>query len=1027
MLANKKIESLLGGVSQQPAQLRHPTQAEAVENCLPHPTLGLLKRPPTKHAAVIDADAAPYANAEVFEINQGPGEKYFVAVANGKVSAIDSINNVPVTVLTPDARGLAYLSGSAGYRASTVGDYTFLVNRGVKVKRGTKKTPGIVYEALLFVRQADFSTAYSVTLDQTTVAVQTVDAANATSRALVATDNVAAALMNALLQNSFLSTQFTFLQLGSSIYLKRNDGKDFVLATTDGLADKGLKAIKGAVQSFDELPSRAKNGMVVEVTGAPESDKDNYWVQYDDSTTPGASGVWRECPKPGTLVNLDDSTMPWALVLRGDIRKNIKNIGHPPVPVVARGATITHTDGWTNFKPNDAAPSIPVLTTHDVHLSDNLAEATAPLTGVTGDSRTLRVNYDVDTTLMEHGRTVKVNLLANVGSGFTKIAEKAYDNGQMLQDEYFDQTLPLPVGTQIKIQTEYPTEVTQTPTQYRKALVVAHRQDHQTYAGIRNFTSQSNKVTYPATAIYPRGTVITVLVDGISFSYTITADDSTGTDVATAMVALIDPHASFTATAPSAGVLQVGRTDGTSPGLVATAVLDTATTYYSDSLTFVAGEHDGKTIRNLTDGSQGTITSTTKRTLVCSGGLSGGSENHFQPGDVCTIVGTGAYFVLQPLQWAEREAGDLTLCPFPSFVDKTLNDVFFYKNRLGFTSDENVVLSAAGDLFRFSRYSQAQLLDDDVIDVKGAFKERTPFRNALPWTLGLMLFSDVGPFILSGEPHLSPKTVRIDPVTTLQTDDVRPVAAGDTFFLARSDSGFTHIHEMRVSNSVLGVVSDATEATALTPRYLAGKPVSMAGDGPLGFLAVVTDADLSSVYVFSWKDEGNQRVMGAWHKWTLPGASIKRIAMTNGGVLGLFVNRSGTGMTFETIDVQNPMNVVSYVDRYGYAPTAFTMRYRLSPIYLRDDKDQPLLNGRLNLRYLTIYFVNTMTFDVSVTPPGRSTATRQYRKGVPTNGFLRVPVLGTGDDTVIEVVSASDPCTFAAAEWEGTFQSRSKQ
>ena len=43
-------------------------------------------------------------------------------------------------------------------------------------------------------------------------------------------------------------------------------------------------------------------------------------------------------------------------------------------------------------------------------------------------------------------------------------------------------------------------------------------------------------------------------------------------------------------------------------------------------------------------------------------------------------------------EWGQRTAGDDNTSPLPTFLDKKINDIFIYKNRLGFLSDEAVIL-----------------------------------------------------------------------------------------------------------------------------------------------------------------------------------------------------------------------------------------------------------------------------------------------------------------------------------------------
>ncbi len=81
------------------------------------------------------------------------------------------------------------------------------------------------------------------------------------------------------------------------------------------------------------------------------------------------------------------------------------------------------------------------------------------------------------------------------------------------------------------------------------------------------------------------------------------------------------------------------------------------------------------------------------------------------PGIVDTIDGgtmphelvreADATFSFGPSVWGKRVVGDTISAPNPSFVGRRINDVFFFKNRLGFLSDENVVTSRASEFFDY--------------------------------------------------------------------------------------------------------------------------------------------------------------------------------------------------------------------------------------------------------------------------------------------------------------------------------------
>ena len=68
-------------------------------------------------------------------------------------------------------------------------------------------------------------------------------------------------------------------------------------------------------------------------------------------------------------------------------------------------------------------------------------------------------------------------------------------------------------------------------------------------------------------------------------------------------------------------------------------------------------------------------------------------------------------FTFEQATWAYRLVGDDDTNPAASFVGKKIKDVFFFKNRLGFVADENVIFSEASEYFNFWRTTVTQLLD----------------------------------------------------------------------------------------------------------------------------------------------------------------------------------------------------------------------------------------------------------------------------------------------------------------------------
>lgn len=913
MLIAQKITNLLNGVSQRSQEQRPSSQAQEQLNGLSSRVRGLMKRPPLSFLGKLTASVTGWSDAFVHPINRDEQERYHVVVANGNVEVYDAITATPVTVLAPD--GTTYLDdpSGAGFRAATAGDTTVIVNRGVTVKQGNTKAPRASFEALLYVRQADYGTTYTVTVDGTPIGITTLDATSAQSREAISTDSIAADLYTALTGDLVLSQTYVFERFGSTIHLFRIDFKDFTLTVADGLADQGLKAVKGSVQDFTDLPRKAPNGFTIEVAGDPDSTSDNYWVKFDDQGNPEQDGVWRECAAPGTPTSLDKATMPHRLVRYGDI---LQRVVHEAIKYTlsgnvikiqpAEGTLLTqsgfpHLGPWTTTVPSNTA--IPAGTAATVQDQGSGVSFT-----LGADYAELGFGYLLDLRVVEPGNFVTVSASVNG----TVLATRRHAPGSRF--EY----LPPVAGVSgffsgIKIEGAFHTgDVVDltisydrgiTPDQYRSAFFTPDI----VYAQ----TASTVSARLLGTETYPPGVTITVTINGTPFSYT-----TTGVGVTISSVVIAGLAAAITGTAgitvststdPLYNRLNISTTTLTFPDVTIAASANEAHLFNNPGLSMVTNEHVGRTLKNLSDGSTGTITANTDTTITVAA-LAGGVDNVFNPGDLVSVIGTGRYFIFEPCPWDLRAAGDLTLAPLPSFVDNEIADAFFYQNRLGFISNENVVLSESGNLFNFFRTTVTQLPDSDPIDVKSAHREVSLFKSAQLFNGSLYLTSDNAEWLVSGEPTLTPSSIRIDLVGQFpNSPTVRPVVCGTRMYAARGKGGFTQVQEFYIPPS-MSITSEntqfaAVDVTADAPKYIKGNPLAFAGDASLGILALLTDENGQTLYIYSFAlDPSNgQRSQSSWSRWQFASGQIIGIDIVD-GKLGVLALRSD-GAYLGTIDL----------------------------------------------------------------------------------------------------------------------------
>jgi hypothetical protein len=313
MLISQSIPNLANGVSQQPFTLRLGSQAELQENGLSTTSQGLRKRPPTKHLKKILSGT--YTNSYIHTINRDEIERYVVVIANSDLKVFDLAGNEK-TVSFPNGKAyLAAADATNGFRAVTVADYTFLVNKTVTVTPGTSVAAVRPFEALVNVKAGNYGKTYNIIINGVTSASYTTpDGSVASHVTAISTDNIAGTLINQLIANGYNSGPWGVSITGSAIYI-RNNTSDFSIVCTDGFNNGGMAALKDQVQKFQDLPANAGvNGFAVEVVGDKQTGFDNFWVRFDSA----GSGAWKEAIEPGTRLGLTASTMPHVLIRNAD-------------------------------------------------------------------------------------------------------------------------------------------------------------------------------------------------------------------------------------------------------------------------------------------------------------------------------------------------------------------------------------------------------------------------------------------------------------------------------------------------------------------------------------------------------------------------------------------------------------------------------------------------------------------------------------------------------------------------------------
>ena len=256
--------------------------------------------------------------------------------------------------------------------------------------------------------------------------------------------------------------------------------------------------------------------------------------------------------------------------------------------------------------------------------------------------------------------------------------------------------------------------------------------------------------------------------------------------------------------------------------------------------------------------------------------------------------------------WGDRLVGDLDSAPNPSFVDSKINDIFFFNNRLGMISDENVILSRSSEFFEFFPETVTDVLDTDNIDLNVSHTKVSILRSAIPFDESLLLFSDQTQFVLDGSTNLTPSNVSVSVTTEYEnnTEIVSPVGTGSNVFFSYNRGAYSGFREYYVESD--GETNRGEDITANIPKYIPSNLFKIAlanNDNTLVALSS-TSSENNCLYVYQWFYADGKRLQSSWHKWEYGANSNTTILNVEfiGSILYILIERSD-GVYIETVDV----------------------------------------------------------------------------------------------------------------------------
>lgn len=331
-LISASIPNLINGVSQQPPSLRLKTQAELQENGLSSVVSGLVKRP----ASEFIASLGPLNSSHPFihTMKRDDKEYYILIITENSIRVFDD-KGVERTV-DGDASYLVGLTNPAEeLAATTVADYTFILNKKTIVKKDTKLSSTRNPEAMVYVKQGDYRTKYEVKITKNgtvyTRSLETMSSTQDTNTLVsnaersIQTDRIATNLRYDVTTDSTYYgltsagsiPNIAFYEYGNVLHIVSTDGVDFDIEVEDSRGNQHLFGFKGACADFDKLPPTGPEGFKIKVVGDNDKGQDDYYVALTKDPDTGGL-VWKETVGNNIEVALDASTMPHQLVSNAD-------------------------------------------------------------------------------------------------------------------------------------------------------------------------------------------------------------------------------------------------------------------------------------------------------------------------------------------------------------------------------------------------------------------------------------------------------------------------------------------------------------------------------------------------------------------------------------------------------------------------------------------------------------------------------------------------------------------------------------
>lgn len=442
--------------------------------------------------------------------------------------------------------------------------------------------------------------------------------------------------------------------------------------------------------------------------------------------------------------------------------------------------------------------------------------------------------------------------------------------------------------------------------------------------------------------------------------------------------------------------------------------------------------------------------------------------------------------------WSASAIGDNETNPTPYFIGRQITYLGVFQDRLVIGAGGVLRFSKSGDYLNVFRSTVLSAVADDTMELLSQGSEDDELRYSVLYNQNLVLFGKNRQYVITGQQVLVPSGANMPVMSNhVGAAEVPPLAVGGQIFYAKQGRRAASVFQIEP-----GRVADSPESYPVSSQldtYLQGKVIEIAAmPKPTVLLARVSGKPHElKLFTYLDLDANSGRAQDAWHTWRFNAAMGVVLGMSkdDNGLLVPFI-RKANGTVYATMDlvpVESGLGTNPYLDsqRSYSVPTgslvgadtrvAFNrdshrqfiggdvstaadlisefpteashlmIGYEqesyvdLTNPFVMDNRDKPILTGRLVMTTFLVSFDESSGFDAYITYADTVTA-------APFNGLIFgdvnaeigiVPVtsgrqsiaIGRATDEFSLRIQGRDwsPLTISLISWVGQFFNRKRR